>query len=108
MSEPEFGIGPPDASILECGGRAAQNGTASFDAQALLDFINADTDGMITLIITTDDVSDVFNSTNYTFVSANNANTQLDPRLVLTVVPEPTTFALLGVGLMAALRRRGR
>ena len=95
-----------NATLLGTFNGNAPNATAIFDDQALLDLLNADTDGMVTLIITSLGISSDFTSTVYQFYSSETSNADYFPRLVVSIVPEPSTFALLGLGAMALIRRR--
>ncbi|MEM6552654.1 MAG: hypothetical protein AAF750_11075 [Planctomycetota bacterium] len=78
-------------------------GIAGVAGSAFVDFLNADTNGVVTLIIvrTTNE--------NVTSVFASSENTDFDgPSLTLTVIPEPGSFALLTCGSVLVLGRRRR
>jgi len=77
---------------------ANSGSTSTFDAPSLLNFIQADTNGIVTLVITR-------NSTGNNSVFADSAS--LTPP-TLTVIPEPSLLALLGLGSLGMLAFAGR
>lgn len=91
-------------------GTAAHLSVSSFSSAALITFLNEDTDGLVTLILS-DTVVDGF--TAFFWASKEHA-TLAAPTLVFEAsgapVPEPATVALLGIGLAglagAEVRRR--
>jgi hypothetical protein len=68
------------------------NNTVSFSNAALLSFIQADTNGIVTLVIT--------RNTN------NTGNSVFLDGATLTIIPEPSASLLASLGLLALLRRR--
>ena len=69
----------------------------SFSFASMVNFINADTDNRVTFML----VSQNTNANTYTFASNNNLSpSNPKPTLIITTVPEPSTFALLGIGLV--------
>jgi len=76
-------------------------GFTQTDGDPLVDFIQADTNGIITFVL----VANSGASIEY----ASKENTTLDaPALTFTLIPEPGSFALLGVGALAGCVRRRR
>lgn len=89
----------------------AGNSVISFDTTALLDFINADTDGLVSFILT----QPVQTSTNHAFSSKEsfgNPSTgsagNFTPQLNITPVPVPAAFWLLASGLAGLVLQRRR
>lgn len=80
--------------------------TITFDAAALTSFINADTNGIVTFIVT-DETAESQSSRFYSreHTPGNDADA---PRLSVSVVPEPASMGLLTVGALIVLARRGR
>ncbi|MDY0167380.1 MAG: DNRLRE domain-containing protein [Thermoguttaceae bacterium] len=85
-----------------------------FGSQELIDFLNADTDGRVTLILTRFTHDDNYGGHSNSFHSKEGSfNTlgdfSLAPRLIVYAVPEPSAFLLSLFGLLfLACRRRGR
>jgi hypothetical protein len=71
----------------------------NFSSAALTSFIQADTNGTVALLV--ERLSLGGNSTFY-----SRENQTAPPRLDITVVPEPTSLALLGLGSLLVARRR--
>lgn len=92
-------IRPDDAEALDI---------LSFASPELVDFLNADSDGRVTFIITgagggnDEGIFNAFHSKESGGVDA------LPPTLELTVVPEPSTALLLSLGLMSLSSMRER
>ena len=85
--------------------------TISVSNAALVNALNADTDGSITFILTILDGiegSGVIGGVNYDYIAfASRERADSDSTtLSFTTVPEPATIGLLGIGLMALMRRR--
>lgn len=79
------------------------DGPRDFSSAALTAFINADTDGLVTLIFTIDQPGG-----NVQFESKEKTLDADTVHPTLTLVPEPVSVALLGLGggVMMGLRRR--
>jgi hypothetical protein len=82
--------------------QVANGGTISMTNAGLLSFLNADTDGKVTFII---GAPAALGDPSFLFASEEHA-TLAAPTLNFTVVPEPSTALLGGLGLLALLRRR--
>jgi hypothetical protein len=76
----------------------------SFSNAALANFLNSDTNGIVTFILTFDPAN-VGSSMSYHSSDSPAAATK-QPLLSLVTVPEPATLSLLGLGSLALLRRR--
>lgn len=89
------------------GPATAGNGGTTFTISSpdLLNFLNADTNGIASLILTTPTQTSGTYSTP-TFASSESASTALRPALVVT--PEPTALAVLGAGACSLVARRRR
>lgn len=72
---------------------------SSFSSQELVDFLNADTDGLVTLMFKE-------NSGGYLRGSTKEESIADAPTLQLTYTPEPATMGLLSIGGLALLRRK--
>ncbi|QTN33102.1 PEP-CTERM sorting domain-containing protein [Akkermansiaceae bacterium] len=72
--------------------------TINFSNSNLLSFLQADTNGVATLVFTR-----VTNGGNSTFLDRNSAS---PPNLVIEAIPEPGSAALLGLSCLLILRRR--
>ena len=77
------------------------NSYVNFSSAGLVNFLKADTDGKVTLMIST-------TNTTGTIQSINARNQSSPPKLEVTVVPEPATVCLLGLGGLGALLRKRR
>lgn len=76
----------------------------SFQSSAMLDFVRADTDGVLNFIINREGGS---GSNNLAFASREHTSLA-GPNLALTIIPEPATatLGLIGLAGLAARRRR--
>lgn len=66
----------------------------SFSSTAIRDFINADTNGVVTFILTGPQPAGAM---NYTFASKENVDGDQFPTLQVSPVPEPSSFLIMGV-----------
>ncbi|MFN4806600.1 MAG: PEP-CTERM sorting domain-containing protein, partial [Akkermansiaceae bacterium] len=90
------------ADLLFTTNMVASGNTLSLSNAALLNFLNADTDGKVTFIIGAPKVS---GDPAFFFASEEHA-TLAAPTLNFTAVPEPSAALLGGLGFLALLRRR--
>jgi hypothetical protein len=81
-------------------------GTYSFSNAALVGFLNADTDGRVTFMLTR--TSSPTSGFNLAFASRNHETVSSHPSLTYTLVPEPGKALLLGMAGMAWLLVRRR
>lgn len=84
----------------------APTDVVSLSSQALIDWLNADSNGKATILIGRTGNAD---SVNLLFAGDTNGpetNQLAPPELVVTLVPEPTSLALLGLGTLLVARRR--
>lgn len=83
-------------------------GAYSFTSQALVDFLNNDSNDFATFIVRRN-TNQPSTAQNYVHAFASSENTSFaGPRLNVTTVPEPSTFLFVGAGLvgLGLLRRR--
>lgn len=83
-------------------------GAYSFTSQALVDFLNNDSNDFATFIVRRN-TNQPSTAQNYVHAFASSENTSFPgPRLNVTTVPEPSTFLFVGAGLvgLGLLRRR--
>ena len=126
----DFGLGgitwgtAPANIVIDGGGNVAGNGvdpsettslgtfsfsgtqsqTVTFSNQALIDFLQTDTDGLVTLIITRETFS-----TNTTGTFASKENGSFDPpTLDVTAIPEPGSIGLFAMGMIGLIGYRWR
>jgi len=90
------------ADLLFTTNMVASGNTLSLSNAALLNFLNADTDGKVTFIIGAPMVS----SNPAFFIASEEHATLAAPTLNFTAVPEPSAALLGGLGFLALLRRR--
>ena len=88
-------------------GQVASPGTFTFelDTDALLTFVNADTNNLVTFIITGSSGS---NSPVRPLIASRENPGPAASRLDLTLIPEPSSLLLLSLGTLTLLRRRSR
>ncbi|MFW6163028.1 MAG: DUF7594 domain-containing protein [Planctomycetota bacterium] len=75
----------------------------TFSNQQLLDFVDADTDGLLTLMLRREGGN---SSNNLGFASTEHDLLQPVSLVLAPNIPEPTTLALLGLGALGLWRRR--
>jgi len=96
-----------DAAFLGTLAGAATGVTTQFSSDDFVDFLLADTDGLVTLIVTRDWQDPNYGGSIHSFRSKEYGSGEYAPRLLCSVqVPEPTTLSLLGLGGLALIRRR--
>ena len=88
-------------------GRGSNGATYSLTSPALDTFLNNDSDGLTTFIITRVEPQDGSNTVVHVFSSGEDAGAA-NPTLSFDVIPEPGTASLLGLGLVGLLARRRR
>ena len=76
----------------------ASGGTGDFSADALKDFLNADTDGVATFMCGSPN--------GFTYLATKENGVMAGPTLTVEEIPEPTTLSLIGLGVLGLLRRR--
>ena len=82
---------------------SAPIGVVNFSSTtALVDFINNDTDGLITLMVAQASPLDSFR------FASGETSVGIEPTLELTYIPEPASVLLLGLGGVMLLARRRR
>lgn len=97
-----------DAIFLGTYDMAAGNGVHSLSNQNLVDFLNADTNGIVTFILTASgiDAADV----NQQIVTKEGVGDPYNlgniPTLNVTTIPEPASVALFAAGLIGTIVRR--
>ena len=88
----------------------ADDGTAhdAFDVTSgsIFDFLNADTDGLVSFVIVESDVDNP--GTGFSSRESTVAVNRPLLTLTATTVPEPSSFGLLSLGLIAMIRRNRR
>ena len=80
--------------------------TYSFSSAALITFLNADTNNKVTIMLSSAEGSGDDADANYVSFAGFEHATYDGPKL--TVIPEPATMGLLGIGGLLALVRKNR
>ena len=81
-------------------------GTGDFSGAALLNFLNADTDGLATfMILSPGETLDPPNN-GFTYLASKENAVLAPPTLTVEEIPEPATLSLIGLGVLGLLRRR--
>lgn len=102
------GVNPAETTFLgqfTLTGFGEAGALATLTGQELIDFLEADTNGMLTFIITRDTVEFGSNSVVHELITKEGSGA---PFLKITYdeIPEPASAMLLGLGGLALLRRR--
>lgn len=82
---------------------SAPNVPLNFSNPALVNFLKADTNNSVTFILSASTGVGFYSREHTTLVSGSPSG---ESTLTLSVVPEPVTLSMLGLGGMALLRRR--
>jgi hypothetical protein len=95
------------ATLLGTFQGAGNDAFAGFANTALVDFLNADTNGLVTFVIIASAVSGDFLSTTYQFDSKETSG-GVAPGLSFILIPSPAALpaGLCLIGLLAVRRRR--
>ena len=109
----DLAIAPEIGNLTVGDGTAAPIGTViEFNDAALLSFLQGDTNDVATLILTRDSINGNSTGQNLTFYAKENAAviaaTSIAATLQLSVIPEPSTAVLMGLGLVGLATRRRR
>lgn len=81
--------------------------TYTFSSPELLSFLQADTNGIASFVLTTTTITSGGTSTPV-FVSTEGGTADTAPALLVQSIPEPTALAIFGLGGCAAVARRRR
>ena len=63
-------------------------------------------DGLLTLVMRPAELNPILNRTHQIAFGSSNSSVGLAPALILTIVPEPSTLALVSIGIVALAWRR--
>jgi hypothetical protein len=85
------------------------NNDLVFSSSGLLNFLNADTSGFVTILLRDNYLSSSFNLVDASFYSKEFGNVNFMPRLDITTVPVPAAVWMLGSALVGlfSFRKKG-